>query len=822
MKTSSNPYSQTLAHFLRAGSLAAALAVEASAQTPSAASASSQASAPGSADSTGETIVMSPFDVKSTRDTDYRVTNSKTATGISLELVRIPLNIQVVTSEFAEDQSIVSMHQALRYTSGLVIDEFNRDASGVRVRGFQQDGFYRNGIQRRTGVYMDNLDRIEVVKGPVSAFFAQSNPGGIVNYITKVPEFTTGATLRTVLGSFDYKYTNFDFQGVMPGYDKLAYRLITSYQDSNDWRDYEYVHRKYVSPEIRWRPNRLIDLTLSYEWVESDENLLNNGRTATEYLADYKNPPQDVINHFRQTGQTDQQVIDFLRSRWIGPNLTQQGISRWQADIGAVRGLLPPTITTGNLSSLYPSGRRYNTGGPGANKYFKTWQVEADLKMHLADWLDVRYDYNYYQGYVDQYQPFAFPNGDGTIPVQQRTNVSWTYNDVHSLDVFLKKEYWNINHRFVFGGQVTDSHTTTATRRMDFSSLGPVAHGSTILTGQAVANFYNPFTDPVIDVSQLIKEINPTRGHSGSIVKSVYATYQGTAFNDRLSTLIGVRRDSTKGSPSGTAPTYGVSYEFRPGFVGFVSRSENFRINGQNITGPGALASEIITNLPPETAVGVDIGIKTNWRNNTLSGALTYYTLENANERRTDRLRSDADPRNNDGTTANNITWFNIGGVERNEGLELDVVWAPKRNYVATLGYSWVWEGKIVADPSLKPGTQEYNRQIGRRLGNLPVHQVKIWNKYTFTEGALKNFAIGGGYRYIGPTDSQFTQYIFDYPNPSYQIFDLYLGYSGMIFDRKATTWISVQNLMNHIYLQGLNNDFADPRKIFFNVKLEF
>src|SRR5687768_6280779 len=67
----------------------------------------------------GETITLSPFDVKSTRDTGYRATDSKTSTGIALELARIPLNIQVITSQFVEDLSFVSMHETLRYTSGV-------------------------------------------------------------------------------------------------------------------------------------------------------------------------------------------------------------------------------------------------------------------------------------------------------------------------------------------------------------------------------------------------------------------------------------------------------------------------------------------------------------------------------------------------------------------------------------------------------------------------------------------------------------------------------------------------------------------------------
>ncbi len=764
-----------------------------------------------------EALVLSPFDVKSTRETGYRATDSKTSTGIALELARIPLNIEVITSQFVDDLSFVSMHETLRYTSGVVIDEFNRDASGVRIRGFQNDNFYRNGIPRRVGVYLDNLERLELVKGPVTAFFAESNPGGIVNYVTKVPEFTKRTNMKLTYGSYDYQNYQLDTQGLVPGYDKLSYRLILTHQDSHDWRDYEYVKRWYGSPELRWRPNKMVDLLVTFERVQSHENLLNSGRTATQYHLDYATPPADVVNFFRNAARpTDAQVISFLQGRW------NTNINNWAADLGSARGIQPATVTTGDLSTFYPAGRRYNSGGPGSDKAFRTTQLEADLKLHFTDWADARYNYNWYAGYADQYQPSAVPNGDRTLQWQiSRTNVTWTYNDVHSLDIFLKKSAWGINHRLVFGGQIADGHTTTATRRVDLSTAGPVTHGSTVLTGAAVLMFYNPFTDPEIDMRKYIKEVNPGRSRSGFLTKSEYITYQGSALNDRLSTLLGVRRDTNRNSPDGRVPTVGVSYEFLPGFIGFASRSENFRVNGPNITGPGALASEILPNLPPETAKGYDFGVKSNWRDNTLSGTFTYYTLENNNERRTDRLRSDTDPRNRDGTTANDITWFNVGGRERNEGIELDGIWAPNRNYVLTLGYDWVWFAKIVADPSLTPGTQAYKTQIGRRLGNDPRHQFKLWNKYTFTEGSLKGWSFGAGVRYFGPSTAQFTQFIFDWNNPSYQVYDTYIGYSRKIYGRPTTFWLSGMNVTNHIYLQGLNNIYAPPRKFFLNVKFD-
>ncbi|TDA83194.1 TonB-dependent receptor plug domain-containing protein, partial [Halomonas marinisediminis] len=85
--------------------------------------------------------------------------------------------------------------EALRYTAGVTTEVFgnDQDYDWIRVRGFQAD---------QTGVYLDNaqnlafafgsffidpytLERIAVLRGPSSALYGGSNPGGILNYVSK-------------------------------------------------------------------------------------------------------------------------------------------------------------------------------------------------------------------------------------------------------------------------------------------------------------------------------------------------------------------------------------------------------------------------------------------------------------------------------------------------------------------------------------------------------------------------------------------------------------------------------------------------------------
>jgi outer membrane receptor protein involved in Fe transport len=782
-------------------------------------SAVAQAAAASQPKEPADTLVLSPFEVSSERDTGYRATKSMTSTGISMDIAKTPLNIQVITGTFLEDLNLDSMHQAIRYVSGVQNDEFNRDASGVRIRGMQVGTFYRNGIPRPSNVTTDNVDRIEVVKGPVATFFGQGNPGGIINYITKKPEFVNEGSLKLTVGSYDYKKAVLDVQGVLPAYEKLGARLIVARNDSEDWRSYEYLDSWYVAPSLRWRPNDKLDVRLDYEWTESNENLLNNGRTNLQFHEDWASPPADVIDQFRNASRpTDAAVIAFLQNRW------NRSIGNWATDVAATRGVRPPTVTTGDLSAFYPEGRTYNTGGPGGEKFFKTKVFDAAVLFTPVRWLNARYTYSYRESFTDRYQPFAFPNGDRTIPFAERTNINWQYDEVNRLDLLLTKQTGPIDHRLLVGGELSQRENKTGTRRMDYSSLQPVqSRTGATLTGRDVALFYDPFLHPVIDVQNLIKEVNPNVNRNFGETEAIYASHQASMFDDRLNTLIGVRREENDDGTSGTTPNFGATYQFAPGFSVFANYSENFRINGPNVSGPGVLPGERIDNLPPETAKGTDIGIKSNWRDDTLSGTLTYFKLENTNIRRNDTQRTFfTEPRNQDSIQTNNVTWFSIGGREASEGFEADLIWVPSRNFELLAAYSWVWEAKIVADPSLTPGTQDYDIQIGRRLTNTPEHQFKLWGKYNFSQGRLKGFSIGAGGRYVGPTKGATHQSLFDINMPSYTVVDLSVGYAGQLFGRRVTAAVMVENATDHIYLQGQNNIFADPRKIYLNLGMRF
>src|SRR5690606_6764302 len=110
-----------------------------------------------------------------------------------MPIVKIPQTINVITADQMRDQGAQSVSQALRYTPGVLAETFGASSQFdvyTQVRGFRP-AFFLDGTQLPLGgvstgwssavVEPYALERIEVLKGPSSALYGQSGPGGLIN-----------------------------------------------------------------------------------------------------------------------------------------------------------------------------------------------------------------------------------------------------------------------------------------------------------------------------------------------------------------------------------------------------------------------------------------------------------------------------------------------------------------------------------------------------------------------------------------------------------------------------------------------------------------
>lgn len=160
-------------------------------------------------------------------------------------LLDAPIAITAFGDVELEEAGFVDIIDISKAAPGLFIEEFNQTTARVnttpRFRGvflstgnrLQQtatvflDGIYMSGGIQTIGV--NELERVEIIKGPQSALFGRNTFAGAINYVTKDPSDEFEATIdATAATRGEYRISG-GIQG--PITEGLSYRLAGYYED---------------------------------------------------------------------------------------------------------------------------------------------------------------------------------------------------------------------------------------------------------------------------------------------------------------------------------------------------------------------------------------------------------------------------------------------------------------------------------------------------------------------------------------------------------------------------------------------------------------
>jgi len=126
----------------------------------------------------------------------------------------IPLSVTAFSAAQLQNQAITDVEDVLQFVPGVHMSNHtaNRNNPAIRfraidppssVRSDQTSSAFLDGVYLPTGsqwISMNDIERVEVVKGPQSAFFGRATFGGAVNFITKNPDDEWGADVNLILG----------------------------------------------------------------------------------------------------------------------------------------------------------------------------------------------------------------------------------------------------------------------------------------------------------------------------------------------------------------------------------------------------------------------------------------------------------------------------------------------------------------------------------------------------------------------------------------------------------------------------------------------
>ncbi|SAL72771.1 TonB-dependent siderophore receptor [Caballeronia peredens] len=232
------------------------------------------------ATSSATTNALAPVVVTATRDGDsgtqgYVAKRSVSGVKTDTPITRIPQSVSVVTREQMDAQAAQTVDAAIRYVPGVTTQDNDLRFDQITVRGFQLDDAYLDGMRlMRTTWYATPridpyfLDRIDVVRGPVSVLYGQGSPGGAILMTSKLPTEYPFHEVQMQIGSDNRYQGMFDLSGPVDKNGTILYRVTGLARDADSQTDHVKEQRLAIAPSVTFRPDRDTTLTLlgSYQY----------------------------------------------------------------------------------------------------------------------------------------------------------------------------------------------------------------------------------------------------------------------------------------------------------------------------------------------------------------------------------------------------------------------------------------------------------------------------------------------------------------------------------------------------------------------------
>lgn len=157
--------------------------------------------------------------------------------------------VTVITSEDIERTGARSIPEALRLVPGLAVSSIDGSRYAIGARGFNEyfetkllvlvdgrsmytplySGVYWNSLD----TVMQDIERIEVIRGPGATVWGANAVNGVINIITKNSSDTQGGMVSTSAGNYDQPNVSARYGGTLAG--QTTYRLYAKGYDRNNF-----------------------------------------------------------------------------------------------------------------------------------------------------------------------------------------------------------------------------------------------------------------------------------------------------------------------------------------------------------------------------------------------------------------------------------------------------------------------------------------------------------------------------------------------------------------------------------------------------------
>jgi iron complex outermembrane receptor protein len=729
-----------------------------------------QTSAPATA-AEGEVVKLDPFTVTTSRDYGYRASNSIAGTRTDTPIKDIPINIQVFTRDLADDLNIKNQVDLEAYNASLVYGaaDYSSDTpiqqpyQNFLFRGFRQNWGLRDGVREYDPIDMQNLARVEVVKGPAAALYGLAYPGGVMNNITKSVDFNRNFTsLRATVGSEgDYRGTiDANVSGALAG-GKLGVRYNGTYEKTADWREHSEGDVRLSALIVDWQLPTGTDVEFLVEkGFRAKPNGLGWFTTGdSAHPASQASIPLQVLHPDVPWGWNwaNKDNFDSLDTTMYRGKITQKIGDNFQVQA---------YVQTSDRLEKAGDGWDANGSG-GAN----SWESAGSGWDAATNTITSTYNYRDWGNKMHAYG----------------------FTGVYKADFAATK------HTFAFGANVWAEDELSRHSQ----GLNPLASAVRYPGTAGVMPAIPPF--PPVDLTIDLTGGNGSH-HENNSNDYYFANWQMTALDGKLKTNAGINKTNMKllgwnnaVSPkpdtvyeaSKVSPLYGAVYEV-------TNQVSVFAVHSTSLF-PDTTKDSFGRTFSPQVGSSVEGGVKFETTDGVWSGTISYYNIKQTGGSQSDPNAINATTVIYDALTPaqQQAQYGGIrplgdiiqGGEQKSKGIEVDVVYQPTKN--------WQIVGSF-ADTDHKFTKSAVASTIGQTYPQAIKTRYSLLTSYTITDGEMKGLKLGLGY--AGGTKS-----LQDYQNfggkdvarywPSRSTLEVFGNYRFTTMGHNAFVQLNIKNL---------------------------
>ncbi|WP_449102395.1 TonB-dependent siderophore receptor [Pseudomonas extremaustralis] len=216
-------------------------------------------------------IELPAVQIQGQDESGYRSDTASVGGFDAAPLLDTPASISVINAAMIKDQQARLLSEVLR-NDAAVGDSYAPIGyyENFVVRGFSLNAASSYKINGRTitgeqNVALENKQQVEVLKGLAGLQSGISEPGGVINYVTKRPEDVRSVTVSTDDRGSGYLAT--DVGGWFGSEQQLGLRANVAHEDLHSYVEHANGQRDFVSLAFDWNisPDAVLQLDAEYQ-----------------------------------------------------------------------------------------------------------------------------------------------------------------------------------------------------------------------------------------------------------------------------------------------------------------------------------------------------------------------------------------------------------------------------------------------------------------------------------------------------------------------------------------------------------------------------